>query len=454
VGWKDHLFRFNVLWNGSILAKPDMNRRSESWAAQGLQVTITPSQHEAHVHDDWSSGWLRHDDGMVRQGWNEDDAPVLWSEWSADGLLLRSEVFAHLWGGSDVQTGCELLSLWIRLRVHELCDTLPIEEVHGFTLLLEAPHLSTTMSTRNNVRVSPGKARYPRLLKSASNGFDPAKGYLILEEDGRVSLAVAPGGDGKAVLFSAANKDRPSSVLQVRLPARKGAHVDLLLPMLPADRKGFDAELALGYEGALLETRRYWQKITACATRFEVPEREINDCIQQSIRFSNLLTEKDPATGKYCKINGSWTYADLWATPGSMDLVMLMDTLGHHRMVERYLNIFLEEQGTVKPPGPAYELHPGYLSTPARYKSIDWLSDNGAVLYTLAMHTLLSGDREFIARSAEGIVRSCEWIVEARRKKNHGGYEGLLPPAVATDNRSQSRPCGPSAGTTRGFVPR
>jgi hypothetical protein len=57
------------------------------------------------------------------------------------------------------------------------------------------------------------------------------------------------------------------------------------------------------------------------------------------------------------------------------------------------------------------------------------------VLYTLAMHALLTGDRDFIARSTEGIVRSCEWIAESRRKQNHGGYEGVLPPAVATDNQ-------------------
>ena len=71
---------------------------------------------------------------------------------------------------------------------------------------------------------------------------------------------------------------------------------------------------------------------------------------------------------------------------------MMMDTLGHHKTVERYLDIFREEQGTVVPPGPAYELHPGFLSTPALYKSIDWLADNGAVLWTICQHALLSGD--------------------------------------------------------------
>src|SRR5262249_16844998 len=132
---------------------------------------------------------------------------------------------------------------------------------------------------------------------------------------------------------------------------------------------------------------------------------------------------------------GSWAYADLWTTPGSMDLVLILDTLGYHRTAERYLSIFLEEQGTVKPPGPTYALHPGYFSTPALYKSIDWLSDNGAVLYTIAMHGLLTGDKDFIARSTPAILRSCEWIAESRRKNNQAGYEGVLPPAVATDNR-------------------
>ena len=287
----------------------------------------------------------------------------------------------------------------------------------------------------NNVDFVPSQARYPRPLKVERDHFDPGRGPRVLEDASRVRLAVAPGGSSQWLVFSAATDQQPWHRLQFGLPVRKGAHVDVLLPRVSTERSVFDSELALGYEGALAETRRFWHRTTACDTRVAVPEAEIDDCIRQSIRFSGLLAEKNPATGKYCKVNGSWTYADLWATPGAMDLVMLLDTLGYHRTVGRYLNIFLDEQGTVKPPGPAYELHRGYLSTPARYKSIDWLSDNGAVLYTLAMHGLLTGDREFIAWSTDAIIRSCEWIAESRRKENHGGYEGVLPPAVATDNQ-------------------
>jgi hypothetical protein len=105
--------------------------------------------------------------------------------------------------------------------------------------------------------------------------------------------------------------------------------------------------------------------------------------------------------------------------------------------VERYLEIFREEQGTVVPPGPAYEPHPGFLSTPAIYKSIDWLADNGAVLWTICQHALLSGDDAFARRFADCIVQSCDWMKSARAKKGHGGYEGVLPAAVATDNSTR-----------------
>jgi hypothetical protein len=429
VGWKDHLHRFNVLWNGTILANPDMNRRS---TGQGLQLALTPD------YEQWSQDFkmdkLRMDDHSVHQGWYDDEAPVLWSEWAKNGLRIRSEVFAHVPGGGEVRTGKEPLFLWLRLVVHEVSKSPGARALQNFDLILQSPHVRTEMTMWNNIHFAPAQARYPRRLM-AEGGSAPEKGMRIVEDETRVRLGIAPGGKSEELAFSCGGDDQPWHRIHLRLPARKGTHVDVLLPMISAERPVFDAELARGYEAARAETRRYWRTITACSALVEVPEKAINDCCRQSVRFSNLLTEKNPATGKYCKVNGSWTYADLWATPGSMDLVMLMDTLGYHRTVERYLDIFLEEQGTVKPPGPSYELHKGYFSTPALYKSIDWLSDNGAVLYTVAMHALLTGDQTFIERATDNIIRSCEWIAESRRMTNHGGYQGVLPPAVATDNQ-------------------
>lgn len=432
LAWKDHLFRFNVLWNGSILAQPNLNRRTAQWDGQGLQIAVSP--HYTEWHNAWSLGFLHHDDGMVDQGWLDDDAPVLWTEWSRDGVLTRSEMFAHTPGGGETERGDEPLFLWMRLRIHDLCSALPLEPVYGFNLILQAPHMTTSMSMRSNIMFLNDQAGYPRALRPDVKRPVASRGCRILEPDERVRLGVAPGSDCSRIVFNTPREDQPFNRLHVQLPARKNAFVDVLVPMVPCDRKTFDAERALGFDAARQQTRLFWRKTLKTATRFVCAEPAINDALRQSVRFSLNLTEKNPATGKHCKISGSWTYADLWTTPGAMDFIMLLDTLGHHDTVARYLEVFREEQGTVVPPGDAYEPHPGYLSTPVLYKSIDWLSDNGAVLWTICRHALLSGDRTFAERFTDCIVKSCDWIKTMRAKTGHGGYEGVLPPAVATDN--------------------
>jgi hypothetical protein len=117
-----------------------------------------------------------------------------------------------------------------------------------------------------------------------------------------------------------------------------------------------------------------------------------------------------------------------------MNITMVLDGLGHHAAAEKYLDIFRAEQGTIVPPGKAYRKHPGYLATPRTLTSIDWLSDHGAVLYAAAHHGLVSGDKAFIERWTDTIVRACEFIRDFRAAGGHGGVEGLLPAAVATDS--------------------
>src|SRR5262249_30599616 len=151
-----------------------------------------------------------------------------------------------------------------------------------FDLILQSPHVSTAMTMWNNVLFAPSRARYPLPLAAEGGRFDPAKRLRIIDDDSLVRLGVAPHSRGAALEFCGPTDDQPWHRLHVRLPATKGAHVDFLLPMVSAQRPVFEAEMALGYDAALAETRRYWRKITASPTRFEVPEKDINDCLRQS----------------------------------------------------------------------------------------------------------------------------------------------------------------------------
>ncbi len=440
VAWRDHRFRFNVLWNGSVMVIPwptGTQRAEDLKNEPSFHLNIIPARDE-ELPGEWAvaMGCRRVDDGMVRQGWLEDDVPILWSEWAHEGLALRSEMFAHTPGGGEVQSGEEPLFAWIRLRLHDLCHPLPLDTEHGFHLLLESLCVWATMSLRN-FTVYPDFHPYSRALQVEPAIPSPLDGCRVLEPDGRVRIGIAPGSDCRRMVFTPPGEKLNCHRLFVQLPVHKDACVDVLLPMLPCDRETFDRELALGYEGARREADRFWKRNLKTATRFETPEEDVNEVLRQSVRFSLNLTEKNPGTGKYCKVNGSWVYADLWTTPMAMDLGMIMDPLGHHHTVRRYLDIFKDEQGTVVPPGAGYEKHPGYYSTPALYKSIDWLSDNGAVLWTICRHALLSGDKAFATDFADSIVKSCDWIKVNRARTGHGGYEGVLPAAVATDAQTK-----------------
>jgi hypothetical protein len=440
IGWKDHLYKFNVLWNGTVLAEPKTNRRAVAINEQGVQVAFVP-QHTNSYTEYYKIAYLQVDDGVVTQGWDSGIAPVLWSEWARDGVKWRQHVFAHTADGGPTKNGVEPMFAWIRMQIHDLCSALPLEAVHGFQVLLHNPHLTPTMELRDNVRFWHELSLYPKALHMDPQQDIKTRGAHILDSDEKVRFAVAPGKRGPSAtveFFQPDDKDyRKGHRLYVQVPSKKGVYVDLLLPMTPMPREVFDRELALGYDGALKQANAFWKKTLHGTTRISLPEPALNEAIRESVRFSHVLTERNPETGKLCKINGSWAYAELWTTPVAMDFIMMMDTLGYHSMVQDYLSIFKEEQGTVIPPGPAYEKHPGYLSSPARYKSVDWLADNGAVLWTLCMHYLLSGDHAYLTSTLDAIIKSCDWIKTARAIKGHGGYEKVLPPAVATDAGTQ-----------------
>src|SRR5512143_1370116 len=247
VGWKDHLFRFNVLFNGTIMAEPapvtaglSPNRRTEAWKGQGVQLEFIPSA------DGGFGDFPAQDDGRVVQGWNEGHAPVLRSDWNWDGLLLRQEVFGHIPGAEAVKTGIEPLFAWIRLSIIGAIDGLPLEEKYGFAVKVNAPHIFRTMSIRNNINYHADKSQYPRPLSPENAEYSSAAGYRLVESDGKVRLGIAPGQQCTAG-FAPKKPTERDSLLSVQLEARKGARVDLLLPMLPVDRAIFDQELSLGY---------------------------------------------------------------------------------------------------------------------------------------------------------------------------------------------------------------
>lgn len=418
VGWKDHMFRFNVLHNGTIWAETNNSARTSQWAGQGVQIAFSLA--------------LQRDDGSVRQGWNECAAPVLWTEWSKEGFLIRQEMFAHIPGGGDTVTGIEPLYGWIRVSVYDACPSLPLEDNIGFAIQINAPCIAVSMAKGCTLIYNPNQSQYPRALAADRQAYDPAAGYRIVENDGKIRLGVAPELPCNTS-FQAKTPTEKDSLMWIQLPAKVGAHVDILLPMLPADQDAFDTELALGFDGALAEANRYWSIIPETAATLDCPEDYLSRCTTQNLKSAEIIAERNPATGITSMLTGSWQYTAVWSTPNSIAQIMLLDTMGYHSTLDKYLAVFKSEQGTMVPPGSSYKLHPGYLSTPQSLRAVNWLTDHGAILWVIAEHVMLAGGKERIEEWTPAIIKACEFIRDARAIKGHGGAEGIMPPAVSTD---------------------
>lgn len=441
VGWPEHITRFDILHDGSLanyFAFHNANVRPKI-PEPFTQFTFIPAGNVSEIQA--SAYNIAQDYGDVVQGWDDSETPVLFSEWPWHGYLLREQVFAHVPGGQELNKGDEPLFAWVRLSVHYACPGLPLEQNVGFGVKINEFSVNVSMELKHNLNAIGAHPKYPRDLKPESEVYTPEAAWRILEPDGRLRLAIAPGVDCKAVFKSGAPTEN-DAVLYVQLPPKQGAYVDLLIPMLPTDKATFDKELALGYDGAFKEAEAFWSKTPKTAARFEVPEDSINQAIRRNLQFDQITAEKDPVTGETYILTGALGYGiATWGTPVSMAMAGFLDPLGYHSLIEKYLKVFRDTQGKVMPPGDSFKLHPGYLGVSPRTAIVNWLPDHGAILWVMAQHGLLTGDRKYIEEYTPVIVKACEWIRDARRIKGHGGVEGVMPPAGASDDESRIQNC-------------
>ncbi|MCP2257830.1 hypothetical protein LX15_001516 [Streptoalloteichus tenebrarius] len=451
IGWKDHLFRFNVLYDGTVLCEP-----GPAWAAKpnvepyrdrNFQLGFVPWPNGiAPALPDRHYYLYREDMGVGLQGWDRAHvAPVLWTEHRLqEGLVFRQWMFAHIPGGKDVQTAVEPLYAWIRLSVEH------VDERHApasFPMAVrlsrryvfhEAPYLFQdgvvlqARPERAPLEESRGELLHAQTSQVDDDGSGGGGGEVVhvLNQADEVRLVAGPAPAG-SVVFGPGAADGIFN-LAVTLPARRGARVDLLLPMLPTARADVDAELALGYDRALAEADAYWAPPRDVAS-ITTPEPLVNEVFLRSPSFAEVIAERSPENGVPTFLTGSFAYDVLYTTPTSMVAHMFLDPLGWHEVVDRHLEVYRHTQGGERAPGPAYPQHPGYFASPGYLRAYDWLTDHGAVLLAVATHALLSGDEDFVARWREPVVAGCEFLRDVCAITDHEGVKGLMPPGVAND---------------------
>lgn len=460
VGWKDHSYRFNVVYNGDILATPAPRWgwprvNSSQWIGKDLmlKMSFNPNGKPIPIPRE-RIPVFKMDGGHGIQGWDEEHAaPVLWTDYRLphQGSVIRQEFFAHVKGGKAVKTALEPLYGWIRLKIKFVdqvrhADSIPVVIRLNRNYYDHYNHGEYALS----LDINPNIRKYYQKLHADVISEDGRKGMNVLEPDGKLRMKILPGNQFDRLQFLTVE----DGVYAVKFFIRnqEGAYADILLPMRSEDLSTLKDEEQLGYEGALRESDIFWEQNDPHAATVRVPEEYVTNAINQSVKFAQIIAERDYKTLEYSYLTGSFGYDYLWATPTSRRSFMFMDLLGQFNATKKYSEIFLKNQGTVKAPGLAYKMDPGYYSTPKTLTSIDWLTDHGAILLQVTRHALLSGDTAFIHHWLPSILEACDFLKRACALTDHNGIKGLLPPAVSTDERLENQSVWSIAWNYKGLV--
>ncbi|GAA1707188.1 hypothetical protein GCM10009745_63800 [Kribbella yunnanensis] len=444
IGWKGHLFRFNVFYNGMLMCEPGPGWNTKEnvmkYQGQGMQLQFLPPDfHGGFPSPPSHARYMWQDDlGIGEQGWRPDTvAPVLWTRWRLpQGVVVRQSVFGHLKGGGAYEGETDPLYAWVRLEVEKV-DPVRAPETLPFVVRVARRHLffRDRYADENGVTLEydpaqapmPGRMRVAPVFNPGNRPYERRIQHL----DNTVRIGTSPLRQDQAS-FTELATERVYD-LKVTLDVTAGAHVDFLVAMRPQPREEFDRELALGWDGALAEANAYWTATAKPGAEIRTPEPFVNEAFRRFVELAEIVGEKSPETGDHTLLTGSFGYDVLWATPTSMAFHMLLDPLGRHDIALKHLQLFKATQGTRKPPGQAYAEHPGYLGSPRHLQAFDWLSDHGALLHTIAYHALLSGDAGFVRDWTEVVVKACDFVKDSCENTNHDGIHGLMPKAVATD---------------------
>ena len=409
IGWKDHPEETHVAPNGALVFP-------KATLPGGLyllpRVRFGPGA---------PLGLL--DPTTVAQELIDGYLPGVRSEWKAAGFSVRELAFATLLEVPEVRTGRETLVTVVRLTVRNGSSR---EETARFSVMI-----GEAVSGQSLFKAPPA---YPDSLAF--------KSPFIVRTDGKLLFRVfAP---GAAIAFHPAARGQAPApagtadndlTFDFRLKPGEERTVDLFVPYFAAgiERAGDLERLAIAPQLEIF--RNFWTRELNRRARFVVPEKRIRDSYRASLAYSMILSDREPR-GFTVPHPDATAYEHVWAGDSGC-IIHAADRLGYHEDAAAYLDYFLARQGLRAPEGEVSSAD-GFFSGDA--PGLRWMGENGFILWALAEHYKLTGDKLWLRKVAPKMIKSCDWIIRerARTKTATGAGRprtyGLLPKGRASDN--------------------
>jgi len=407
IGWKNHPEEVHVAPNGALVF-PAKTLPGGLYLLPRVRVgDAAPELLDANaVTQELVDGYL----------------PAVRSAWKVGNVTVRELAFATLLENPAVRTGREALVTNARWTV---------KNGSGGTVTLRLSFLAGQAVSGLSLFKLPPPYPGPLVFKSP----------FVLGPGGRILLRVsAPGcAASLAPAAGAPGAVEPAAkevTVDFRLKPGEERTIDLFIPYFPVviEKSGLMERLAVVPQLELC--RDFWGRELNREAQFIVPEKRVRDSYRASLAYNMILVDRDPQGFLEPHPDGT-AYEHVWGGDSGC-IIHAADRLGYHEEAAAYLDYFLSRQGARAPEGDVSSAD-GFFS--GNVPGLRWMGENGFILWALAEHYKLSGDRLWLKRVAPRMIKSCDWIIRerARTKTVLGGGErprhyGLLPKGRASDN--------------------
>lgn len=264
---------------------------------------------------------------------------------------------------------------------------------------------------------SPNSAEYDALKldddRISSAGSPELIWAIVREEGGATSgvLALAP--DRRSVTWSAI------------LPAGCSRSLVLKMPFIAPDTVGLAQLHAVRFDSEWAAVRRHWLNRIAAGAQMQTGIPDADDFWSAHVTHVMINDEQEPGSSRLIGRVSSFNYGNF--SNETIMQVMDLDRRGYHDEARRHLDTFLHYQGTVALPG-NYKTRDGVFYGSGGYEQGGYNQHHGWVLWGMAEHYRMTGDREWLLANGERIVKGCDWVLrerEATKREDASGRRTL-----------------------------
>ena len=458
MGWLGVRQKFALRYNGDIFANKINQKVSARdtaktrWAGNELHFRLAsgdpPNRHEGNEDTTQSAPDAR--------------VPVYVTEWLDRDIEYRETTFVTLMDTrNEPVAGDEDIMVMNRVEIRNASS-----EVRKAQLMIES-YPGEQFSLQGDILLAGGRVRpgdtpvvgwtvqpYPEkyLRAQIQSGGKGTLTCIPFTAAGNTSESMQPqfgfeGYDRNPVRQPPSSCVTTTLLYEVELEPYATHSIDFILPYPSLSQEAdWEALRSRSFDAELERVKDFYLGFAQRGAHIALPEEDkLNDFAKAVPWHVALSVMRDLHTGLYMVPAGTYGYGAC-GNEASLQIRML-DMLGYHDDAEKYLETFVVSQGTGSMDG-NFKSNSGALvaNNYGGYSDnttslFAYNLDHGYILNCLIDHYRLTGNRGWLVRIQETLVRACDYIFTERkatmRLEDDGekvGYFGLMPHGHLEDN--------------------